>query len=117
MPSDNPSLSLARVRDARSGRASSFDQRGRNQDGWVIGPGESRVLADLTGPDAITHIFMTQFTRRSVGPSFLDPVDTAETAPVIEMHNALGMNREVVDPDYYRKVLIRMTWDDDPNPA
>jgi hypothetical protein len=33
------------------------------------------------------------------------------------MHNALGMNREVVDPDYYRKVLIRMTWDDDPNPA
>jgi hypothetical protein len=117
MHHENPSLELARVRDAHSGRASSFDQRGRNQDGWVIGPGESRVLADLSGPGAITHIFMTQFTRRSVGPAFLDPVDIAETAPVIEMHNALGMNWEVVDPDYYRKVLIRMTWDDDPNPA
>lgn len=112
-----PALDIARVRDARTGRSSSFDQRGRNQDGWVIAPGESRTIADLRGPGAITHIFLTSFVRRVVGPGYLDPIATAETAPVIEMHNALGMNWEVTDPDYYRKVLIRMTWDDADQPA
>lgn len=112
-----PALDIARVKDARTGRSSSFDQRGRNQDGWVIAPGESRVVADVQGPGAITHIFITTFMRRAIGPGFLDPIDTAETAPVIEMHNALGMNWEVTDPDYYRKVLLRMTWDDASRPA
>ena len=110
-------LDFARVRDARVGRASSFDQRGRNQDGWAIGPGETRVLADVEGPGSITHIFMTQWSRHILGPGLLDPLDTAEAAPVIEMHNALGMNWEIADPDHYRKVLLRMTWDDDPEPA
>jgi hypothetical protein len=110
-------LELARTRQARSGRASSFDQRGRNQDGWLIGPGQTRVLADLTGPGAITHIFSTQFSRKVLGAGLLDPIGTAETAPVIEMHNALGMNWETADEDYYRKMLLRITWDDDPYPA
>jgi D-arabinan exo alpha-(1,3)/(1,5)-arabinofuranosidase (non-reducing end) len=110
-------LELARIRDARPARVSSFDQRGRNQDGWVIGPGETRVLADLEGPGSITHFFMTQFCRRTLGPGLLDPTGLATSAPVVEMHNALGMNWEIADPDYYRKVLLRITWDDDPNPA
>jgi D-arabinan exo alpha-(1,3)/(1,5)-arabinofuranosidase (non-reducing end) len=110
-------LSLARVRDARTGRVSSFDQRGRNQDNWIIGPGETRVLADLEGPGAITHIWMTQWSRRVLGPGFLDPIATAETAPVLEIHNALGLAWETPDPDLYRKILLRITWDDDPNPA
>lgn len=110
-------LELARLRRARTARASSFDQRGRNQDGWVIGPGQTRALAEIDGPGAITHIFSTQFSRRVLGPGLLDPLATAEAAPVIEMHNALGMNWEVPDPDYYRKMLLRITWDDDPNPA
>ena len=63
-----PGLDLARIRDARSGRVSSWDQRGRNQDYWIIGPGETRVIADLDGPGAITHIWMTQFCRRHLGP-------------------------------------------------
>lgn len=112
-----PALDLTRVKDARTGRSSSYDQRGRNQDGWVIAPGESRAIADLEGPGAITHFFITTFSRRVVGPGFLDPVATAETAPVIEMHNALGMNWEVTDPDYYRTLLVRMTWDDADQPA
>jgi hypothetical protein len=113
----SPAIELARVRNARSARLSSYDQRGRNQDGWVIGPGQTRVLADIPGPGTITHIFSTQFSRRVRGAGLLDPIESAETAPVIEMHNALGMNWETTDEDYYRKMLLRITWDDDPNPA
>jgi hypothetical protein len=69
-----PSLDLARVRDARTGRVSSWDQRGRNQDNWIIGPGETRVIADLEGPGAITHIWVTQFCRRTLGPGLIDPI-------------------------------------------
>jgi hypothetical protein len=53
-------LDIARVRDARTGRASSWDTSGRNRDYWRIEPGEARVLADLEGPGCITHIWMTQ---------------------------------------------------------
>jgi hypothetical protein len=108
---------LATRRDARTARASSWDQRGRNQDYWTIPAGESRILADLQGPGQITHIWMTQFCRRQLGPGLLDPDDTAGTAPVLEIHNALGLNWEEPDPDYYRKVLLRITWDDQDHPA
>ncbi|MGQ9630490.1 MAG: glycoside hydrolase family 172 protein [bacterium] len=86
--------SLTRVRDARSARSSSWDQSGRNRDAWIVMPGETAVLADLEGPGCITHIWMTQFCRRIVGP-----------------------NWEVNDPDYYRKVLLRMYWDDQDHPS
>jgi Protein of unknown function (DUF2961) len=112
-----PLTALTSRVDARSGRVSSWDQRGRNQDYWTTGPHETRVLADLEGPGQITHIWMTQFCRKILGPGLLDPFDTATTAPVLEIHNALGLNWEVPDPDYYRKVLIRITWDDEPEPA
>jgi hypothetical protein len=96
---------------------SSWDQRGRNQDNWTIGPGETRVLADLEGPGQLTHIWMTQYCRAQLGPGLLDPRDTATTAPVMEIHNALGVNWEQPDPDYYRKVLLRITWDSQDHPA
>jgi hypothetical protein len=112
-----PNLQLARVRQARSARASSFDHRGRNQDGWLIGPSETRTLADLEGPGCITHLFMTQFCRRTLGPGLVDPLVSAESAPVNEIHNALGLTWEEADPDYYRKVVLRVTWDDSPTPA
>ncbi len=51
---------LTRIRDRKTGRASSWDTTGRNQDNWSIEPGESRVLADIEGPAQITHIWMTQ---------------------------------------------------------
>jgi hypothetical protein len=35
---------------------------------------------------------------------------------MMEIHNALGLNYEVSDPDYYRKVIIKMYWDDSPTP-
>ena len=55
--------SLTRVRDAKTLRASSWDVTGRNNDRWAIGPGETRVLADLPGPGCITHLWMTQGGR------------------------------------------------------
>lgn len=114
---DSPLSSITRRQDARTARVSSWDQRGRNQDNWTIGAGETRVLADLEGPGQITHIWTTQFCRQVLGPGLLQPEDTEQTAPVLEIHNALGLNWEQPDPDYYRKVLLRMTWDDEPNPA
>jgi hypothetical protein len=53
--------SFARLKPARTGRFSSWDQQGRNHDAWRIEPGETRVLADIQGPGCITHIWMTQW--------------------------------------------------------
>ena len=52
--------SLTQTKKARTLRASSWDNSGRNGDAWVIEGGETRVLADLKGPGCITHIWMTQ---------------------------------------------------------
>jgi len=51
---------ITRIRNRKTGRASSWDTTGRNADAWVIAPGETRVLADIKGPGQITHIWMTQ---------------------------------------------------------
>jgi hypothetical protein len=51
---------LARISGGRSGRFSSYDTSGRNNDAWTIAPGETAVLADIRGPGRITHIWMTQ---------------------------------------------------------
>lgn len=108
---------LAQLRRARSARASSWDQSGRNKDYWLLEPGSTAVLADLRGPGAITHIWMTSFCRRHLGPSIQVPELHADVAPVTEMENAIGVNWEVNDPDYYRKVLLRITWEDAAQPA
>jgi hypothetical protein len=110
-------LDITRIRAGRSARLSSWDHRGRNQDYWVIGPGETRALADLEGPGCITHMWLTQFCRRVIGPGLVDPLETAGTAPVNEIANALGLTWEEADPDYYRKVLLRVTYDGAPSPA
>jgi len=106
---------LTRARDARTARASSFDQSGRNQDNWVVMPGQERVLADIEGPGFITHIWMTQSCRIQPGPSQIDPAVVG--VPMLEIHNALGVNWEVVDPDYYRKIVLKMYWDDQETPS
>ncbi len=108
---------LTRFRDVRSARATSWDQTGRNQDYWVIPPGESIVLADIEGPGCITHIWMTQFCRRILGPGIIDPYMGHYVAPIFEIHNALGLNWEVSDPYYYRKILLKMYWDDQEHPS
>ncbi|MBI4559709.1 MAG: DUF2961 domain-containing protein [Candidatus Hydrogenedentes bacterium] len=51
---------ICRRGNGRTGRYSSFDTTGRNNDRWRIAPGKSVVLADIRGPGRITHIWMTQ---------------------------------------------------------
>jgi len=106
---------VTRSRPWRSARSSSFDQTGRNRDNWIVMPGEERVLADLQGPGFITHIWMTQSCRIQPGPGQIDP--SVVGVPMLEIHNALGVSWEVVDPDYYRKVLLKIYWDDQETPS
>lgn len=103
--------SLTTVSDARYGRASSWDQTGRNKDYWLLAPGTTTTLAELDGPGCINHIWMTSFCRRILGPSIQHPVYSGCVAPVTEMENAEGVNWEINDLEYYRKVLIRMSWE------
>src|SRR5512136_602148 len=49
----------ARLRTARSRRASSYDPTGGNRDRISMVRGESAVLLDAKGPGCITHIWMT----------------------------------------------------------
>lgn len=56
-------LQIAHLKQARTGRFSSWDTTGRNADAWQIQPGETRVLADIHGPGCITHIWMTQWNH------------------------------------------------------
>ena len=53
---------LPRLKAFRAARQSSFDPSGGNADGrqdWPIQPGETRQLAKIDGPGAITHIWVT----------------------------------------------------------
>ena len=51
---------LATLAGGYTERISSWDTSGRNQDRWLLAPGETRVLADLEGPGVITHFWFTQ---------------------------------------------------------
>ena len=52
-------INVARLRDHTTGRFSSWDTSGRNDDYWTLAAGETRVLADIQGSGCITHIWMT----------------------------------------------------------
>jgi hypothetical protein len=108
---------LTQVSNVRSARVSSYDQSGRNQDYWMIPARQSVVLGEIEGPGCITHIWMTSFCRRIIGPSIIDTVKGSNVAPVFEIHNALGLNWEIADPYYYRKVIFKITWDGQQHPS
>ncbi len=108
---------ICRIRNARSGRLSSWDQSGRNQDYWIIPPGETIRLADIQGSGCITHIWMTQFCRRLKGAALIDPVAGQYVGAINEINNALGVSWEEHDADYYRKVLLKIYWDNQTQPS
>ncbi|MGB9893910.1 MAG: DUF2961 domain-containing protein, partial [Candidatus Saccharicenans sp.] len=57
--SQNILSSLAEKQDFRSKRVSSFDPTGGNRDALTIAHGQTAVLAELKGPAAIHHIWVT----------------------------------------------------------
>lgn len=85
---------LARVRNARSARWSSFDRSGRNADWWAIPPGRTLTIAEIDGPGAITHVWFTQWCQRLV---------------------AEDLRRG--DPDMYRTTVLKIYWDGEKNPS
>jgi len=108
---------LTKIKKARNGRLASWDQSGRNQDYWEIPSGESITLGEIDGPGCITHIWMTSSCRKVKSPSILDPVLNAVVAPVMEIHPALGVIWDDYDPFYYRKAILKITWDDQDTPS
>ncbi|KAG4437399.1 hypothetical protein IFR05_007124 [Cadophora sp. M221] len=104
----------AQRKTARTARISSWDQSGLNEDAFVVLPGETAVLADIEGPGKLTHLWFVQTCRRILGPGLI-PYSKSGVA-MMEIHNALGLNYEDSDPDYYRKVIIKMFWDDSETP-
>jgi hypothetical protein len=49
-------------------RVSSYDATGRNDDQWILQPGETKVIAEISGPGIISHLW---FTAHSGDPYFL----------------------------------------------
>jgi hypothetical protein len=84
----DPFLEIARLKDYRAGRASSYDRTGGNADRIQIRPGRRAVLADLRGPGCIRHIWFT-----------------------------IGMERARPDRHYLRNLLLRIYWDGEKSPS
>ncbi len=78
---------LPRLRASRRKRASSWDQSGGNEDRLTIAPGETATLADITGAGNINHFWVT-----------IAPEGAGE-------------------PDYLRRLVVRMYWDSEPEPS
>lgn len=102
-------------RGRRTGRLSSWDQDGKNQDCWLIGAGEEVILADLEGPGRITHMWMTQASKVVHGPSMVTP-DLAGVGNM-GIEPVMGIHWETMDPDFYRKVVLKIYWDGQDAPS
>jgi len=76
--------SLPDLSDFTAGRASSHDVTGGNGDSWHFKAGETRDIASLEGPGAITHLWFTIGSR---------------------------------EPGFYRKIVIRIYWDNEKEPS
>lgn len=102
--------------EARTARISSWDHSGLNADYFIIPPHSSLTIFDVEGPGCITHLWFVQTCRKLLGPGALS-YTAAGNPPLLEIPNASGLNFEINDPDYYRKVLLKMCWDDSEEPS
>ncbi|KAL4887772.1 hypothetical protein BDV59DRAFT_212016 [Aspergillus ambiguus] len=106
---------LAQRKVVRNARVSSWDHTGMNNDHFVILPGETAVLADVEGPGQITHLWFVQACRRMLGPG-LQSYPKAGSF-MAETSGTCGLSYEENYPDYYRKVLIKIYWDNSTTPS
>jgi hypothetical protein len=66
-PADSFAGAPYRLRNAHTGRVSSWDRTGDNRDFISFRPGETKELLSLDGPGALTHLYMTP----AASPAFL----------------------------------------------
>ena len=95
---------LPRIHARKVARFSSWDATGRNADCWRIGPGESRVLADIRGPACIRHIWMTQSRhyRRCLLRITWD--DAGFPSVLVPLGDFFGLGHEIVNS--YQSLLF-----------
>ncbi len=79
---------IAFAKKAKRRRASSYDKSGGNDDRIYIAPGDSAVVANIEGCGCITHIWCTM-----AGENFVE------------------------EPNYLRKIVLRMFWDGETQPS
>ena len=58
---------LTQIRDANAGRTSSWAHDGRNSDAWTLEPGQTRVLADIDGPEALEGVRAWKKAQKAAG--------------------------------------------------
>src|ERR1035438_7289252 len=66
-------FSLARLRDYKTRRSSSWDRTGGNNDAVPVEAGHTATLLDITGAGVVTHLW---FTINSPDPMHLDRKST-----------------------------------------
>jgi hypothetical protein len=79
---------LYRLRKGKRKRVSSYDPTGGNRDFVKLEPGQTLDIGEIIGSGCITHIWMT-----------MAPMDDG------------------LEEFLHRKVVLRMYWDDEPNPS
>jgi hypothetical protein len=84
---------LPRLRHSRRRRASSWDRTGGNEDRLTMAPGQTSTLADISGAGCVNHIWITAANEKM------------ERTP------------DALEPDFLRKVLLRMYWDGEEEPS
>ncbi|GAA3578457.1 DUF2961 domain-containing protein [Nonomuraea rosea] len=83
---------LPRLRSSRRRRVSSYDRTGGNDDRLTVEAGSTVTLADIRGPGSINHIWCTV------------------ALPMRDVPDA-------VDVDYLRRLVLKITWDDQEYPS
>ncbi|MEM6431068.1 MAG: DUF2961 domain-containing protein, partial [Deinococcota bacterium] len=78
----SPLRGLAKLRQVRTRRFSSYDRTGGNDDRLHIQPGETITIAETTGAGVITHIWVTiacdsqHYLRKIILRAYWDGEDT-----------------------------------------
>ncbi len=84
---------LPRLRSSCRKRASSWDRSGGNDDWLTIEPGQTVTLADTRGAGCINHVWITAAAEH------------------------LALAPLSLEPDFLRKVLLKMYWDGEEEPS
>lgn len=79
---------ISQARDGKRKRESSYDRSGGNKDFYMLEPGTRKNIFDINGAGSITHIWMT-----------------------------LGPGEAVNEEWLFRKIILRMYWDQEEHPS